>query len=927
MKKSLLIMLCLLISFIFLSVNNIRIDAENNEEITVFDGASSYKVTQHLINEDIGYGINHIKDFAVSRSNRLNNYDSCGPIDTYVGQQINVLTIPSNETIRIVNWTFMTTDGWTKQTVRKLAENFEYYNPGWQVVAAINGDFFDINGNQALPYSMNGIGVSNGEVYKPYGSATNVGFKNDGSSNPLVGGHGCETGPLMLQVLDEFDNVVKEYPVNKTNEAVSNNEIGVWFSYYKIDSDGRSEVTISTPSTNTYYSHAPIRCLPMNKTTIYGKSKLIETNESINLKIGQFAVETTNEEIVNYINNDYVIRLQQEVVGKFEDCDNITGAGAHLLYDGEPVDNGARQDRHPRTVVGVKEDGSVVFMTVDGRQFEDDMYGMNYDELAAALLNYGCVEAYNLDGGGSTTFITRNQYGDFDVHNSPSDGGERNDSNALLVVVPEITFNIDHVSDTSLEFSYQNNDETIIDNLNIKIGDQDINAYESTVLVENLTPKTKYDLIYSYDIVYKNSRINNITNTLSFTTGNKKPIISNFYYEDDDENYIFYFNIDDPDKLTSSCYIKYDRSTYEINSTMKTVKIPKTKVKDPSTFTLNGRYDLKSSHSTAIKFQYPISTYQEYTINYELNGGTTDSEFIYNYNPSSEVIKLPVLEKYGYVFKGWYTQEEGGVKLSEIENTAYGNVTLHARWAVANYRIQYVLDGAQNHNNNPRSYNIFNTPITLYEPSKPNYTFVKWLYNNEPITEIPQNITGNIQITAIFEPITYSLTFELNDSTFDNNITSYTVEDLPIKFNTPIKKGYTFTGWNIDGDLVDELTIDNIGNAILTATFELISFNITYNLDGGINNSENVNSYTINDSTITLSNPTKEGYIFKGWSLNNSIVTNLSPSELLEDITLTATWEQIQTPKKGCGCKKSMNMIILPLSLIALGFIILKKKH
>ena len=48
----------------------------------------------------------------------------------------------------------------------------------------------------------------------------------------------------------------------------------------------------------------------------------------------------------------------------------------------------------------------------------------------------GCTEAINLDGGGSSTFIIRDEEGNFDVKNSPSDGGLRSVANGLMVVLP-----------------------------------------------------------------------------------------------------------------------------------------------------------------------------------------------------------------------------------------------------------------------------------------------------------------------------------------------------------------------------------------------------------------------------------------------------------------------------------------------------------
>jgi len=82
--------------------------------------------------------------------------------------------------------------------------------------------------------------------------------------------------------------------------------------------------------------------------------------------------------------------------------------------------------RHPRTAVGVR-DGTVVLVTVDGRQ-PGYSEGMTLDELAGLLVELGCTEAMNLDGGGSTTMVVRDR-----VMNSPSSGVPRAVANALAL--------------------------------------------------------------------------------------------------------------------------------------------------------------------------------------------------------------------------------------------------------------------------------------------------------------------------------------------------------------------------------------------------------------------------------------------------------------------------------------------------------------
>jgi len=82
--------------------------------------------------------------------------------------------------------------------------------------------------------------------------------------------------------------------------------------------------------------------------------------------------------------------------------------------------------RHPRTAVGYSKD-EIVLLTCDGRQPQWST-GLFLDELAQLMLDLGCTDALNLDGGGSTTMWVEGE-----VVNHPSDGRERPIGNAVLV--------------------------------------------------------------------------------------------------------------------------------------------------------------------------------------------------------------------------------------------------------------------------------------------------------------------------------------------------------------------------------------------------------------------------------------------------------------------------------------------------------------
>ncbi|MBE5040430.1 S-layer homology domain-containing protein [Ructibacterium gallinarum] len=87
----------------------------------------------------------------------------------------------------------------------------------------------------------------------------------------------------------------------------------------------------------------------------------------------------------------------------------------------------------PRSAIGIRADGTVIFYTIDGRQ-SGYSYGVRKETLARRLLELGCVEAMNLDGGGSTSIGgVLPGTTDFTIMNSPSDGGLRSCANFFFL--------------------------------------------------------------------------------------------------------------------------------------------------------------------------------------------------------------------------------------------------------------------------------------------------------------------------------------------------------------------------------------------------------------------------------------------------------------------------------------------------------------
>lgn len=87
---------------------------------------------------------------------------------------------------------------------------------------------------------------------------------------------------------------------------------------------------------------------------------------------------------------------------------------------------------HPRTMVGIREDGTIILAVIDGRQWSHSN-GASLAMCARFMISLGATTAMNLDGGGSSTMVIRDG-NSYNVMNSPSDGSPRKVATSILVV-------------------------------------------------------------------------------------------------------------------------------------------------------------------------------------------------------------------------------------------------------------------------------------------------------------------------------------------------------------------------------------------------------------------------------------------------------------------------------------------------------------
>ncbi|KAB8187589.1 phosphodiester glycosidase family protein [Nonomuraea phyllanthi] len=150
------------------------------------------------------------------------------------------------------------------------------------------------------------------------------------------------------------------------------------------------------------------------------------------------------EWLFEHVFQDWTVRVDTKVVDlrtdralKLTPDLNVISGGVGLVRNGK-VKITAKRDghdsmnmilrRHPRTLLGVTGNGSLILATIDGRK-PGETVGANFHEAAQFMRWLGAKQAINLDGGGSTAMVVGKK-----VVNHPSDGAERAVGDALLVL-------------------------------------------------------------------------------------------------------------------------------------------------------------------------------------------------------------------------------------------------------------------------------------------------------------------------------------------------------------------------------------------------------------------------------------------------------------------------------------------------------------
>ena len=295
------------------------------------------------------------------------------------------------------------------------------------------------------------------------------------------------------------------------------------------------------------------------------------------------------------------------------------------------------------------------------------------------------------------------------------------------------------------------------------------------------------------------------------------------------------------------------------------------------------------------------------TIIFNTNGGKCAVDSL-QVSRSSDVMKLPVPTKDGYVFIAWI--DENGNIVTDTGNiwnrlSIDSTYKLEAVWAKEGevYTVTLNTNGGSCDINSKQV--IIGHPYgKLPTPTKSGYRFLGWIVPNDMIYEqITEDsiFLYHTELYALWYKTTATVTFDADGGECDVKSKTVYSHNMYGELPTPTKEGYIFQGWYYDECLI--YTFSDVGEEptdhTLKAKWNPVNVSVSFNANGGKISSNNEIGFTKVYKYMTeygsLPEASREGYRFAGWYTECVGGTKIEETDIVDylyDITLYAHWEK-----------------------------------
>lgn len=326
-------------------------------------------------------------------------------------QSINYLTFnpQTTKTIKLIPWAVLnsSTETNTRSTVLNIAKDYEAKNPQSKVIAGINADFFPFVQTNENPFSTQLIegDLHQGNIFELDGYKSNVlGIMADGTLKTSY--QVTSSVQTYLDIIDSSGDVIYTTEVNVNYEPTKGKtSVFFGFDYHATINSEQGIYLVENPSfIRTSYRFA--------------RGEISDIKNSATLTNGTIAIKSDNTQVNQLLKTKVMVRVTKRIAGDLSEAVSAVGFFGHPLQNGVVVPygkypNGAGGPRetsviqgvHPRTFLGVKSDNTVYMGIVEGRA--TNKTGLTGNGVGEFLNQFGCVEGYMFDGGGSSTLVAR----------------------------------------------------------------------------------------------------------------------------------------------------------------------------------------------------------------------------------------------------------------------------------------------------------------------------------------------------------------------------------------------------------------------------------------------------------------------------------------------------------------------------------------
>ena len=346
----------------------------------------------------------------------------------------NLITYTPNKAVTpIVTYGDALTD---RSSVADMAALLE--DDGYRVVAGINGDFYNVS--TGLPI---GMVVTEGLLRSSDAGYYAIGFRADGSA--ILGKPGVKVSANLGYAVDDGSGSTTELirSVAAVNKARTNSGLFLYtYDFNAKHTTGTTETGVNAVCTIEQGELAI-------GSTVTARVDRVEETTVTAIQPDQIVLSANANADAYYTNALRNLPVGSEVTftvtanSGWEDVEYAIGALYCLAENGAVVPNLAAGS-NPRTAVGQKADGTLVFYTIDGRKTGHSI-GASLTQIGERLLELGCQTVLCLDGGGSTNLaVTTPDSTTASIINRPSESNRKVTNQIFLVASDHSSGDLDH---------------------------------------------------------------------------------------------------------------------------------------------------------------------------------------------------------------------------------------------------------------------------------------------------------------------------------------------------------------------------------------------------------------------------------------------------------------------------------------------------